>query len=88
MTEGTQNDDSFTRDEMKRIRQMLNTDVPQLCPRCGGEMLKQVDPRQKHIWYESCADCEGSFFDAGEFRDLSQLTLSDFFKGVLTKSRA
>jgi PAT family beta-lactamase induction signal transducer AmpG len=57
------------------------------CPRCGSEMLKQVHPRQKHIWYEVCADCEGSFFDAGEFRDLSQLTLSDFFKGLLSRQR-
>jgi PAT family beta-lactamase induction signal transducer AmpG len=50
------------------------------CPRCGGEMGQRVDPRQRHIRYESCVDCDGSFFDAGEFRDLSSLTISDLFK--------
>ena len=50
------------------------------CPRCGGEMTRKVDPQQRHIHYETCSTCEGSFFDAGEFRDLSQLTISDFFK--------
>ena len=50
------------------------------CPRCNGEMLKMVDTEQKHIWYETCNDCEGSFFDAGEFIDLAEVTISDFFK--------
>jgi len=50
------------------------------CPRCGGEMCRKVDEQQRHIWYETCTDCNGSFFDAGEFLDLSQLTVSDFFK--------
>ena len=50
------------------------------CPRCGGEMCRTADEQQRHIWYETCAECNGSFFDAGEFLDLSQLTVSDFFK--------
>ena len=50
------------------------------CPRCGGEMRRTADEQQRHIRYESCEECNGSFFDAGEFLDLSQLTLSDFFK--------
>jgi PAT family beta-lactamase induction signal transducer AmpG len=50
------------------------------CPRCGGEMHRTIDEQQRHIKYETCEDCNGSFFDAGEFLDLSQLTLSDFFK--------
>ncbi len=57
------------------------------CPRCGGEMENQVDARQRHIWYETCKDCKGSFFDAGEFRDLSQLTISDVFKRLVTPER-
>jgi PAT family beta-lactamase induction signal transducer AmpG len=57
------------------------------CPRCGGKMLPVVDPRQKHIWYETCSDCQGSFFDAGEFLDLSQVTLADFFKDLITPAR-
>ena len=50
------------------------------CPRCCGEMCRTLDEQQRHIRFESCEDCGGSFFDAGEFLDLSQLTLSDFFK--------
>ncbi len=50
------------------------------CPRCGGTMTRVIDEQQQHIGYETCTDCGGSYFDAGEFRDLSQLTLSDFFK--------
>ena len=57
------------------------------CPRCGGQMEKKVDPQQQHIWYETCVDCNGSFFDAGEFRDLAQVTISDFFKRLVTPKR-
>ena len=57
------------------------------CPRCGGKMEKKVDPKQTHIWYETCGDCNGSYFDAGEFRDLSQHTISDLFKRFVTTER-
>lgn len=50
------------------------------CPRCGGAMLKMIDPKQRHISYETCSSCRGSFFDAGEFRDLSELTISEIFR--------
>jgi Zn-finger nucleic acid-binding protein len=59
-----------------------------LCPRCGGTMVRLVDVRQRHIWYEKCNACHGSFFDAGEFRDLSRLTVSDFFKGLMAPERS
>ncbi len=57
------------------------------CPRCSGPMKKIVDPNQRHIWYETCRDCDGSFFDAGEFKDLSGLTISDFFKDLAAAER-
>jgi len=57
------------------------------CPRCNGAMLRMVDPQQTHIWYEECASCKGSFFDAGEFKDLSQHTISDFFRRLSTPAR-
>ena len=41
------------------------------CPRCGGEMQTTVDPKQRHIGFEQCEDCNGSYFDAGEFSDLA-----------------
>jgi len=57
------------------------------CPRCGGEMIRKVDPQQSHIWYETCGDCSGSFFDAGEFLDLSTHSVSDYFKRLITPKR-
>ena len=57
------------------------------CPRCSGAMVRMVDPKQRHIWYEKCAACGGSFFDAGEFRDLSEFTISDIFKGLKAPAR-
>ncbi len=57
------------------------------CPRCSGGMVRVVDPQQTHIWYEVCSSCSGSFFDAGEFVDLTQHTISDFFKRFTTPER-
>ncbi len=57
------------------------------CPRCSGPMKKIVDPNQRHIWYETCRDCNGSFFDAGEFKDLAEHTISDFFKDLAAAER-
>lgn len=58
------------------------------CPRCGGTMIRMVDSRQNHVWYEECGACGGSFFDAGEFRDLSETTISDYFKSLFTPERS
>jgi PAT family beta-lactamase induction signal transducer AmpG len=57
------------------------------CPRCGGAMSKLADPLQKHIWYEKCDECQGSYFDAGEFADLATLSLSDFVKRFTVPDR-
>lgn len=57
------------------------------CPRCHVRMVKMVDARQHHIWYEGCAMCGGSFMDAGEFRDLKAYTVVDFFRDLFTRTR-
>jgi len=57
------------------------------CPRCSGSMVRMVDPKQRHIWFETCSSCNGSFFDAGEFRDLSELTVSDLFRSLTAPER-
>ncbi len=57
------------------------------CPRCGGQMLRMVDSQQAHIWYEQCGECYGSYFDAGEFLDLSTVSISDLFKRFSTPAR-
>jgi Zn-finger nucleic acid-binding protein len=50
------------------------------CPRGHGRMIRMVDRDQPHVWYESCSVCHGSFFDAGEFTDLSERSIGDLFK--------
>ena len=67
-------------------KQSNDTDGYQ-CPRCSGAMVKVVDPRQTHIWYETCSSCKGSYLDAGELRDLSSLTISDIFKSIAAPER-
>ena len=57
------------------------------CPRCSGAMVKVVDPGQTHIWYETCSSCHGSYLDAGEMRDLSSVSISDFFKSLAAPER-
>ena len=57
------------------------------CPRCDGGMMRMVDPRQSDIWYEECTSCKGTFFDAGEFRDLSEQKISSFLKRLATPER-
>ena len=52
------------------------------CPRDGAAMIRMVDRQQPHIWYESCSSCFGTFFDAGEFRDLKTKSIGDFFRRV------
>jgi Zn-finger nucleic acid-binding protein len=50
------------------------------CPRCHTRMIRMVDREQPHVWYESCGTCHGSYFDAGEFKDLRKKGLSDLLK--------
>lgn len=57
------------------------------CPRCSGSMVKVVDPKQTHIWFETCSSCHGSYLDAGELKDLSTTAISDFFKSLATPER-
>ncbi|MCB1599065.1 MAG: zf-TFIIB domain-containing protein [Lysobacterales bacterium] len=58
------------------------------CPVCpNSQMLRMVDPQQPHIWFESCPVCYGRYFDAGEFRDLSEHSLGDLFKRWRAKAR-
>lgn len=50
------------------------------CPRCHQRMIRMVDREQPHVWYESCPVCYGTFFDAGEFRDVSERSVADIFR--------
>ena len=57
------------------------------CPVCHTSMVRMVDVDQPHIWFEKCSGCSGTFFDAGEFRDLKQENLLDFVKDLFTRAR-
>jgi Zn-finger nucleic acid-binding protein len=57
------------------------------CPRCHTPMIRMVDLEQHHIWYESCTVCYGKWFDAGEFKDLQQESIVDFFRDLFTRER-
>lgn len=67
----------------RRFREVDDID----CPECSCPMLKMVDVRQPHIWYEGCPSCFGVFFDAGEFRDYKEKTVMDFFRDLFAKER-
>ena len=57
------------------------------CPECGIPMDKTYDASQVHIWYESCVQCEGMYFDAGEFSDLKHDTFLDRIRDALRGRR-
>ena len=93
--------DEFEKDELKDLDGAESLDIGSAeagarmneidlipCPRCGGgQMVRMVDFEQPHIWFEHCAVCGGSFFDAGEFRDLTSVTIQDFFRRFVAKPR-
>lgn len=58
------------------------------CPSCANSpMTRMVDPGQPHIWFERCPTCFGSYFEAGEFRDLASFTVGDFLKRFALTAR-
>lgn len=53
------------------------------CPKCAVTMVPMVDKDQFDIKYESCQSCYGTFFDAGEFRDLKENSVLKRFVQML-----
>ena len=58
------------------------------CPKCNDKMISMVDKIQFHIHYELCPSCYGTFFDAGEFRDLKEHTVLERFKELIATIRS
>lgn len=81
--EGSESIDIGTDQVGKSYQDMRNID----CPKCNSPMLPMVDKDQFHIKYESCVDCFGAFFDAGEFRDLKENSVLERFSQMLTTLR-
>ena len=50
------------------------------CPRCHTGMIQMAFPEQPQIHYEMCSVCHGLFLDAGEFKDLKEVTLLERIK--------
>lgn len=67
----------------KKIGKQLNECHDIVCPKCDVKMLAMRDAQQSHIQFEKCGSCHGIFLDAGEFRDLKEKDLSDFFKALM-----
>ena len=58
------------------------------CPVCANTPLtRMVDNDQPHIWFEACPSCNGRFFDAGEYKDLADRSLSDLVRAFRAKAR-
>ena len=53
------------------------------CPRCGLPLVHSRHPTQRHIAYEVCPTCRGSFFDAGELADLGEKTVFERVRSLL-----
>ncbi len=62
-----------------------STTDPILCPKCHTQMIRMVVHGQPHIQYESCKVCYGSFFDAGEFTDMKELTVVEWLKSLMPR---
>lgn len=59
------------------------------CPKCPNTPLtRMVDNDQPHIWFEQCPSCGGRYFDAGEFRDLADSSVSDFIRRLTAPGRS
>ena len=63
-----------------------NKNMHALCPKCQTIMLSETDEKQKHIRFERCPDCQGVYFDAGEYRDYKSLTIQEFFKSIFNRN--
>jgi uncharacterized protein len=68
----------------KRFNEVDKIDCP-VCP--SSRLLRMVDAKQPHIWFESCPTCYGRFYDAGEFRDFAKFDFSDIKKWFRIRAR-
>ena len=44
-----------------------------MCPQCEFvPLIRMVDVKQPDLHFESCKECYGRYYDAGEFREVSE----------------
>lgn len=93
--------DMLEKDDLEKIKGSESIDIgePEVgewqdhvrkikCPKCNDAMINMIDKEQFHIHYELCPSCHGTFFDAGEFRDLKERTILERFKQMLDTIRS
>ncbi len=56
-------------------------DVP--CPKCKVKMNHVLQTEAFEIKFESCPQCHGAYFDAGEFRDYMEDEIFDQFQEIV-----
>lgn len=56
------------------------------CPNCHTAMIAMVDRDHPGIHYEACTVCFGVFFDAGEFKQYKQHTVSELLADLFAGS--
>lgn len=54
------------------------------CPRDKSTLISMRALGQSHISYESCKVCGGTFLDAGELTDLSEVTIRERLKAMFS----
>lgn len=87
--------DALEREVLERNRTAGNIDVGDArvgrahdamrrtrCPRCDVLMSRVADRVQFHVEFELCPACHGSYFDAGELKDLTRLTIIERFRSL------
>ncbi len=56
------------------------------CPRCQVSMREtEVSRGRIPIRFETCEECRGAYFDAGEFRDFAEPTILEFVGDVFAR---
>lgn len=55
------------------------------CPRDNTTLTAVPDPRQPHVIIDICASCGGVLLDAGELKDLSEITLTERLKAFFKR---
>ena len=53
------------------------------CPHDHSTMIRMSPPQKKQVHYESCTICGGMFFDAGELREMTRVSLGQRLRSLL-----
>jgi uncharacterized protein len=70
----------------KSYDQQVHNAAPLECPRDHAHLVAIPDPRQPHVVIDVCRQCGGVLLDAGELKDLSELTLAERLRGFFKKT--